>query len=231
MKKRIFYTELAYIIGLCATAFGVMLMVSADFGVSMIVAPAYILYEWINPFWSFFTFGMAEYCFQGFLIILTALVMRRFKLGFLFSFVTAVIYSLILDGFMLLSSALPVDFFWQRCLWFSLGLTVVTAGVSLMFSTYISPEAYELFVKELSAHFDIDIHKFKIGYDLASCLLGILMSFAIFGFGNFVGVRWGTIVTALLNGYMISLFSRLFGKLFEFRDAFALRSFFEGRKE
>ena len=59
MKKRTFYTEFAYILGLCAVAFGVMLTVTADFGVSMIVAPAYILYEWINPVWSFFTFGMA----------------------------------------------------------------------------------------------------------------------------------------------------------------------------
>ena len=230
MKKRIFYTELAYIIGICAVALGVMLTVTADFGVSMIVAPAYILYEWINPMWNSFTFGMAEYCFQGLLIILTALVMRRFKLGYLFSFVTAVLYSLVLDALMSIAGILPVDFFWQRCIWFALGLTITTAGVSLMFSTYVSPQAYELVVKEMSAQFKIDIHKFKIGYDLSSCLLGILMSFAIFGFGNFVGVRWGTIVTALLNGYMISLFSKFFARFFEFRDAFAFRSFFEGRK-
>ena len=56
------------------------------------------------------------------------------------------------------------------------------------------------------------------------------MSFVFFGFGNFVGVRWGTILTAFLNGYVISLFSRLFARFFEFRDAFAFRSFFEGRK-
>ncbi len=230
MKKRVFYTELAYLIGICAIAFGTVLMVAADFGVSMIVAPAYILYEWLNPYWSFFTFGMAEYCFQGFLIILTALVIRRFKVGFLFSFATAVLYSLILDGFMLISSFLPVDFFWQRAIWYAAGLIFATAGVSLMFSTYISPEAYELLVKELSGHFGVDIHRFKIGYDLSSCLLGIIMSFVFFGFGNFVGVRWGTILTACLNGYVISLFSRLFSKIFEFRDAFAFRSFFEGRK-
>lgn len=230
MKKRTFYTELAYIIGLCAVAFGVMLTVTADFGVSMIVAPAYILYEWINPVWSIFTFGMAEYCFQGFLIILTALVMRRFKLGYVFSFVTAVLYSLVLDALMPIAEVLAVDFFWQRCIWFALGLTITTAGVSLMFSTYVSPQAYELVVKEFSSRFGINIHKFKTGYDISSCILGILMSFAFFGFGNFVGVRWGTIVTALLNGYMISLFSKLFARFFEFRDAFAFRSFFEGRK-
>ena len=33
---------------------------SADFGVSTVVAPAYLLYRWLSPAWSFFTFGMAE---------------------------------------------------------------------------------------------------------------------------------------------------------------------------
>ena len=35
-------------------------MEKADFGVSMVVAPAYLLYRWLSPAWSFVTFGMAE---------------------------------------------------------------------------------------------------------------------------------------------------------------------------
>ena len=45
MKRR-FSTELAYVLGIVSIAWGVVLMEKADFGVSMIVAPAYLLYRW-----------------------------------------------------------------------------------------------------------------------------------------------------------------------------------------
>ena len=58
--KRTFSTELAYVFGIVFVAWGVVLMEKADFGVSMVVAPAYLLYRWLSPVWSFVTFGMAE---------------------------------------------------------------------------------------------------------------------------------------------------------------------------
>ena len=39
-KKTLIYSEAAYLIGLVVLAFGVALMEAADFGVSMVVAPA-----------------------------------------------------------------------------------------------------------------------------------------------------------------------------------------------
>ena len=44
MKKPVFYTELAYILGLVLLALGTALTVYGNFGVSMVVAPAYILF-------------------------------------------------------------------------------------------------------------------------------------------------------------------------------------------
>lgn len=42
--KRTFSTELAYVLGIVFVAWGVVLMEKADFGVSLVVAPAYLLY-------------------------------------------------------------------------------------------------------------------------------------------------------------------------------------------
>ena len=50
MKKRIFYTEIAYILGLIALALGTAFMEKADFGLSMVVAPPYILHLKISEF-------------------------------------------------------------------------------------------------------------------------------------------------------------------------------------
>ena len=227
MKKTPFYSELAYLLGILALAFGTALITKADFGLSMIVAPAYLIHLKLAPIFPFYTFGMSEYIFQAVLILLLCLILRRFRLGYLFSFVTAVVYGLTLDGMLALTGLLPVEGFVWRAVYFSVGLVICTAGVALLFHTYLAPEAYELFVKELSAKYHIPISRFKTCYDFASCALAIALSFVFFGFGHFEGIKLGTIVTAFLNGFLIGRFGKLFEKRLAFRDLLPLRRFFE----
>ena len=226
MKKR-FSTELAYAAGIILIACGVMLMEKADFGVSMVVAPAYLLYRWLSPAWGFVSFGMAEYCFQALLLVVMSLVIRRFRVSFLFAFVTAVVYGFVLDGFMALGAALPADSVWLRAVWYALGMLLCAAGVSAMFHTYVAPEVYELFVKEVSSRFQWDINRVKTVYDCTSCLAGVVMSFLIFGLWRFEGVKWGTILCALINGRLIKQFSAAYERHLTFYDRFPFRRFFE----
>lgn len=160
MKKK-FSTELAYVLGIVLVAWGVVLMEKADFGVSMVVAPAYLLYRWLSPAWHFFTFGMAEYCLQAVLLLAMSLLLRRFRISYLFSFVTAVVYGIVLDALMFLGAMLPSGGIALRGIYYAAGMLFCAAGVSAMFHTYISPEVYELFVKEVSAHFSVDITVLK----------------------------------------------------------------------
>ena len=44
MKKRTFSTELCYILGILLLAFSATCMAKADLGLSMVVAPAYLLH-------------------------------------------------------------------------------------------------------------------------------------------------------------------------------------------
>ena len=227
MKKRVFYTEISYILGLVIMAFAAAFTEKANFGMSMVVAPAYILHLKISEFLPWFTFGVAEYVFQGLLIIITVIIMRKFKISYLFSFVTAVIYGTLLDGAMTLISALPENTFAIRILWYILGTMLCSFAVSLFFHTYLSPEAYELIVKEIAQKFNFNINKVKTSYDCISVVLGIIMSFAFFGFGVFKGVGVGTILCALINGFLIGRFSKLLEKHFDFKNKFNLQKYFE----
>lgn len=87
----------------CAATF----TVKADFGIAMVVAPAYILHLKVSELIPWFSFGVAEYFFQGVLVLITIIVMRRFKLSCLFSLVTAVIYGTLLDIAMNVIASLP----------------------------------------------------------------------------------------------------------------------------
>lgn len=226
MTKRAFYTELSYILGLIILALGTALMERADFGVSMVVAPAYILHLKISQFLPFFSFGMAEYTLQALLLAVTMLVVRKVKFAYFFSFVTAVIYGFLLDGAMALIALMPKFGFGFDLCFYALGMLLCSSAISLLFQTYISPEAYELFVKEVSQKFGLNLHKFKTVYDCASCVLSILMSFAFFGLWRFEGVKWGTAVSALFNGLLIARFTKISERFFVFKDRFALKKYF-----
>ncbi|MBR6779606.1 MAG: hypothetical protein IKM24_01135 [Clostridia bacterium] len=226
MKKKTFYTELSYVFGLVIMAFAASFTEKADFGMSMVVAPAYILHLKVSQYLPWFTFGVAEYAFQGVLILLIVIIMRKFKLSYLFSFVTAVLYGTLLDCAMKIVSFLPEDTMVLRIVWYLLGTVLCSFAVSLFFHTYIAPEAYELIVKEFSQKFNCNINKLKTAYDCASVALGIIMSFCFFGFGVFKGVGIGTVLCAACNGFLIGRFSKLLEKHFEFKNRFDLAKYF-----
>jgi uncharacterized membrane protein YczE len=226
MKKTAFYTELAYVLGIAALALGTAFMEKAGLGISMVVAPAYLIYLKLSAIWPFVTFGMAEYTLQVCLLAVMVMVLRQFKVSYLFSFVTAVIYGFTLDGCMALVAHLDAPLLAVRIGFYGIGLLLCALGVAFIFRTYIAPEVYELFVKEVSAKTHKNIHRFKIGYDCVSCLIGILLSFSFFGLFRFEGVKLGTIFCALINGRMIGLISRVMEKRLNFVDGFGLRKYF-----
>ena len=226
MKKTVLYTELAYVLGMVGLSLSVALMTRADFGVSMVVAPAYLLYLKLNPVLPFFTFGMAEYTLQAALLLCTILTVKKFRPYFLFSFVTAVLYGFLLDGWMLLVQRFPAESIALRCLWYVLGLGLGAVSIACFFKTYIAPEVYELLVKELALKLSKPTHRVKTVYDCVSCAVAVVMSFAFFGLWRFEGVKLGTVICALVNGWLIGRFTALYEKGFDFRDGLPWRKYF-----
>lgn len=227
MKKSVFYTELSYVFGMLILALGFAMMTYADFGLSMVVALAYLLHLKVSQYLPFFSFGTAEYTLQAVLLTAMCLVLRRFRLSYLFSFVTAVLYGFTLDGSLLLLSFIPADSMAVRIVYYVLGMVLCSVGVALFFRTYIAPEVYELFVKELAAKLGACIPTVKTIYDCASCGIAIVLSFVFFGLWHLEGVGWGTVVCALINGKLISWISAWLEKRFEFRDGKNWRKYFE----
>ncbi len=60
-----------------------------------------------------------------------------------------------------------------------------------------------------------------------SVVLGIILSFSFFGFGVFEGVKLGTIICAVVNGFLIGLFSKMLEYFFEFKNKFKLEKHFD----
>lgn len=115
----------------------------------------------------------------------------------------------------------------MRIILYISGMILSSLGISLFFHSYISPEVYELFVKEISSKSKVDINKFKTIYDVTSALVAVVLSFSFFGFGHFEGVKAGTIICALINGTLIGLISKALDNTFTFKDSLPFRKYFE----
>ena len=121
-------------------------------------------------------------------------------------------YWIELIGFDNESSDFGVDNFLSR--------NVTTTGVSLLFYTYISPEAYELLVKEVSKKFGFETGRTKLVYDISSLLLSTVLALVFFGIGDLKGIGIGTEIAAVLNGILIGAYCKIYNKFISFKDIF-----------
>lgn len=227
MKKPVFYTEAAYFIGLFLLALGTALTAYGGFGISMVVAPAYILHLFLSQFFPFFGFGVAEYVMQAVILLLLTLLLRKAKLSYLLSFAAAILYGLLLDGSMLLTSLLPANLYLQIAV-YVLGVAFCTLSIALLFASYLPPAAYEMFVKELAEKLDKPIHRVKTIYDCASLVLALLLSLAFFA--DIQGIGIGTVLCALFYGTLIRFWATCFEKRLCFTDKFPLRQYFKNER-
>lgn len=214
MKKIGPFGELSFLLGTLILPLGTSLMTCGNFGLSVVVVPAYLFSLKLD----FLTFGMAEYCFQGVLLILFCLLMGRFRVGYLFSFFAAFSYGVVLDLWLPLIQSIPLPTLGHRLALYLVGMLVNSFGVSFYFESYFPPQLYELFVKGLSGKYHVPLSRFKIGYDLLSCAVGLALSLLFFG--RIEGIGVGSVVCAFLNGPLIAFWRRVIGRVFDFSPRF-----------
>ena len=224
MKKPVFYTELAFFIGLALLALGTSLTAYGDIGISMVVAPAFVLHLFVSQFLPWFSFGVAEYVLQAIVLLALILILRKAKWSYLLSFCVTLLYGFALDGSMMLTAKLPQNIYLQIGAYI-VGAVICCSALALLFCSYFPPEAYELFSKEVAAKFHKPVHKVVNVYNLCSLLLAVVLSLVLFG--GIKGIGIGTVICAFVYGYIINFFQKIYGKLFRFDDKFSWRKYFE----
>lgn len=217
-KHRSFPAEAAYILGILLLAFGTSLMTVADLGLSMVVAPAYLLHLKLSEWFPAITFGRAEYIVQVLLLIGLCVGLKKFRPYFLFSFFSAIFYGAVLDLFMLIPFG-PLGML-GRIVFFVIGALLCALGVSFVLHTYLAPEVYELVVKEVSLARNIPSNRVKTITDCSYLTVAVILSFLFFGFGHFEGVGVGTLPYALCAGTLVGFYNRVLERFFRFPTAF-----------
>lgn len=214
MKKSKYSDELIYMSGAVILSLATAMLTAADFGLSVIVSPAYLVSLKI----PFLTFGQAEYIVQGILFVIFCIAMRKVRLLYFGAFLSGVIYGVLLDLWRLLIPHFNPDVYAPgtlplplRIVYFIIGFFINALGAVLYFKNKYYPQVYEFFVKGVSEKYQIELSRFKLRFDLAFLALTLILSFGLFHELRGIGV--GTILMACLNGPLIGVYGRWFEKI------------------
>lgn len=212
MKKRLkLNDEMIYSAGAVLLSLATAMLTAADFGLSVIVSPAYLISLKV----PFLTFGQAEYVVQGILFLVFCIVMRKVRLLYFGAFLSGVIYGALLDCWRFLiphfnpdvhaPGTLPVS---VRIFYFIVGFFINAFAAMLYFKSKYYPQVYEFFVKGISEKYGIELSRFKLRFDLSFLVLTLVLSFGLFH--KLEGIGAGTVFMACLNGPLIGVYGRWF---------------------
>lgn len=211
MKKIRLSRELVFLLAMVTMPFAVALCTKANLGLSMIAAPTYIISEKLP-----ITYGQTEYIFQALVLVIMCILVGKFKLVYLTSFASAVIYGSILDFYIWLLRDIEVTALWARLIVFAVGVVATAIGVALFINTYLPPCAYDYLVREVVDERKLDLKKIKLANDVTYFVLSVVLTLTLFR--RFVGITWGTLVIVAVNGHLISFFSNQIQKRFDLFD-------------
>lgn len=214
------FGEAAYAAGLILCALGVCISAKSGFGVSHVVAPAFVLSSYLEPTVSFFTFGFAEYAVQGALLLTLAIFMKRITISYPLAFVTALIYGFTLDMWRLVFGTAPVEELYLKIIFTIVGAFVTGFSIALMLRSYLPQQAYDFTVKEISTVKGYNMTKVKWIYDVSSLAAAVILMLALFGRFDFSLIGPGTLIIAAVNAPLIGLFGKICDRFIDFSPLF-----------
>lgn len=199
-------------VGTALCALGTCFCTKANFGLSMLGAPPYILHVFFSRFFPWYTQGRSEYIWQGLILIALCLTVRRFKPRYLLSFGTSVLAGMIIDGwFLLLGGNAPYASVAARVASYLVGQPLIALGVAFMFRTEWPVQICDLAVTEIVKTYHWNTGKTKLIYDLIMLVTAVTLSLTLTHALTGIGVA--TVIAAFCTAPMITVFCKLIDKI------------------
>lgn len=207
--------EISWVIGNMLCAVGNCLVSKSAFGLSSIIAPAFIMNRKIG----FLSVGVCEYIFQGLLLALCCILIGKFKGKFIATICNILFYGACFDIVNALLGFIQPNSILTRIIVAAVGMVITGFAVALMLRTYIPPSAYEIFVREVAEAKGIDTNKMKLIFDASMLLITVVMMFALLG-GFYLDILGPlTVIAAFLNSVLIGFFGKILDKYCDFSPA------------
>ena len=197
---------LIFLVGLFVNSLGVSLITKANLGTSPISSIPYVLS--LNfPF----TLGNFTIFFSIFLIALQLIILRKnFKLEHILQIPVSIIFGYFIDLTMILFSWVNPEAYIMKIVYLLMGCLILGVGVYMEVLADVVMLPGESFVRAIVLTWKTNFGTTKICFDVSMSVIAAVLSF-IFA-GSLAGVREGTVIAALLVGFI----ARLIGKKLAF---------------
>ena len=206
---------LIFLVGLFVNSLGVSLITKANLGTSPISSIPYVLS--LNfPF----TLGNFTIFFSIFLIVLQLIILRKnFKLEHILQIPVSIIFGYFIDLTMILFSWVNPEAYIMKIVYLLIGCLILGVGVYMEVLADVVMLPGESFVRAIVLTWKTNFGTTKICFDVSMSVIAAVLSFVFAG--RLAGVREGTVIAALLVGFI----ARLIGKKLVFlKDMIFLES-------
>lgn len=188
--------------GLFVNGLGVSFITKAGLGTSPITSIPYTLSLDFTP-----TVGMFTLVFNIFLVILQVILLRRnFQLQNLLQLPIIALFSFFIDLTMSLLGFMQPETYAMKVVSLIVGCLILGFGVFMEMVANVAMLPGEATVRAVSDVFSTDFGKTKIAFDSSMTVIAAILSFIMFR--HLDGVREGTIVAAILVGFIARLFKK-----------------------
>ena len=191
--------------GLFVNGLGVSFITKAGLGTSPITSIPYTLSLGFTP-----TVGMFTLVFNIFHVILQVILLRRnFQLQNLLQLPIIALFSFFIDLTMSLLGFMQPETYAMKVVSLIVGCLILGFGVFMEMVANVAMLPGEATVRAVSDVFSTDFGKTKIAFDSSMTVIAAILSFIMFK--HLDGVREGTIVAAILVGFIARLFKKYIG--------------------
>lgn len=228
------HKETLYILSLTLTAFAIAMSVVANLGTSVYTVPALALASKIrealpstwNPIIANIIGSQpfSELIIQITFLVIFCIIIRKFRPFFLLSFVSTFIYATILYGFQWIPAFWPeINHHYSlaiRIVLLASSIITISIGVACALKAYLYPPTVTFVQKGIIQHFNIKREGlFFLLYDFAFMIISVFIIYGIYHDWKFweYNLSYGSLITVLVSGPLIGLFSKLFNEVLEIK--------------
>ena len=210
-KQEIIIRTFFCILGLFIAGIGVAVTKKGELGVSPISSVANVL----SLKYTDLSLGNWLIIWNCVLILGQIVVLRKkFQIFQLLQIPMSFLFGYFTDFGMWIISSIEVDTYIMRLGMVLLGTVILGFGISISVIANLILNSGEAFLKALSDTTHIEFGNLKVGFDITCVVLAIFLSLIFFDF-KIVGTREGTIIAALLTGFVIKFFTKRIRKPLE----------------
>lgn len=201
-KKELIKRYILQIFSLFLTALGVAFSKHGELGISPISSVSNVL----SYKFTYFSIGTWLIIWNCVLIVGQIILLRKkFQLVQLLQIPMSFLFGYFTDLCLWCIMPIPAENYLVRLLLIFIGTIVLGLGIALSVIANVVMNSGEAFVKAISDTINKEFGNVKIAFDIGCVILAVMLSLIFFNF-SIVGIREGTILSAVFTGFVVNFF-------------------------